>query len=172
MGTRQGHRVERALRGCHSPKPGAARPAQHSRGGCRGQENAGTYPGQYPGYPPNEGRRYRRLHRHRRDAQVFYPQGSRRPAVPAKPAHYYLRSLWLDPGGTPRYPRISHERRRARSLPDRRTDGGGHRCRTADRRPDRLDGTRHRWRHQRGRCYLARRYRLLALAAHRRRQDG
>ena len=53
------------------------------------------------------------------------------------------------------------QRRRAPGLPHRGADGGGDRRRPAGRRADRLDGRRHRRRHERGRGDLARRHRRL-----------
>jgi rod shape-determining protein MreB len=61
---------------------------------------------------------------------------------------------------------------RARGLPHRGADGGGHRRRPPHHRALRQHGRRHRRRHDRGRRHLARRHRLLAERARWRRQDG
>ncbi len=86
------------------------------------------------------------------------------------PAHHHLRAVRLDAGRAPRDPRIGARRRRVEGVPDRGADGRGDRRRPADLRCDRLDGRRHRRRHDRGRRDLAGRHGVLGQRARRRRQ--
>ena len=90
----------------------------------------------------------------------------------ANPDDHRLRALRLHRGRTPRHSGIGALGRRPPRVPDRGTDGGRDRRRASGQRADRLDGRRYRRRHDRSRGALARRHRLFALGARRRRQDG
>ena len=134
----------------------------------RGQAHARPHAGHDLGDPPAQGRRDRRLRRHRGDAAPLHPEGAPEPL--GAPARRRLRALGRDRrreargrGGVP-------VGRRAPGLPDRGADGRGDRRRAARRRADRLDGRRHRRRHERGRRDLARRHRRLAVDPRRRRR--
>ena len=78
----------------------------------RGQGDARQGARQHRGHPPDEGRRDRRLHRHRADAQAVHQDGPPALGAAAEPAHHHLRALRLDPGRAPRDPRIGARRRR------------------------------------------------------------
>ena len=137
--------------------------------GSEAKRMLGRTPGHITTHPPDEGRRHRRLHLHRGNAQALHPQGAQ-VALPApEPARAGLRALRLDPGRAPRDQGIGRRGRRPRGVPDRGTDGRRDRRRHAGDRGARLDGRRHRRRHHRGRGDRAQRHRLLAVGAHRRR---
>ena len=139
------------------------------RGRHRGQADARPHPRPHHHDPADEGRRHRRLHLHRGDAQALHPQGAQVALPAAEPAGAGVRALRLDPGRAPRDQGIGRGGRRARGVPDRGTDGRGDRRRHAGDRGARLDGGRHRRRHHRGRGDRAQRHRLFAVGAHRRR---
>ena len=138
--------------------------------GIEAKRMLGRTPGDDPGDPAAEGRRDRRLRRHRADAQALHPEGPPEPLGPSprgrvRPLRGDRRREAGRRGGLP-VGRGPHR------LPDRGADGGGDRRRAAGRRADRLDGRRHRRRHLRGRRDLARRDRRLAVDPRRRRRDG
>jgi rod shape-determining protein MreB len=82
-----------------------------------------------------------------------------------QPARAGVRALRLDAGRAPRDPRIRRGRRRAQCRDRQRADGRGGRRGAAGARSARLDGARHRRRHQRSRRDLAERHRLRANSA-------
>ena len=130
--------------------------------------------GRTPGHdlrdPPAEGRRDRRLRRHRADAAPLHPEGA--PAPLRASARRRLRPVRRHRRREARRRGGDALRRRAPGLPDRGADGRRDRRRPAGRRADREHDRRHRRRHDRGRGDLARRHRRLAVAARRRRRDG
>ena len=166
----QGHRARRALGRRHPPRRRPQRQEDDPGGRHRSQGDARQGAGQHRGHPADEGRRHRRLHRHRADAQAVHQDGPSALGASAEPADHHLRALRLDPGRAPRDPRVGARRRRLAGLPDRGADGGGDRRRPAGLGGERLDGGRHRRRHHRGRRDLARRHGLQGLGAGRRRQ--
>ena len=137
--------------------------------GSEAKQMLGPHPGPHHHDPADEGRRHRRLHLHRGNAQALHPQGAQ-VALPApEPARAGVRALRLDPGRAPRDQGIGRGGRRPRGLPDRGADGGRDRRRHAGDRGARLDGRRHRRRHHRSRGDRAERHRLFAVGPHRRR---
>ena len=94
-----------------------------------------------------------------------------RPAL-ISPADRHLRADGRDPGRAPHHPGKRASLRRAPREADRRAGRGRARRWPADRRSVRLHGRRYRRRNDRNRRALARRPRLVALAARSRRQDG
>ena len=131
----------------------------------------GRTPGNIQAIRPLARRRHRRFRSRGGDDQALHPQGAQ-PAQLRQPADHRLRAVGLDRGRAPRHPGIGRKRRRAPRLPDRGADGGRDRRRSSGHRADRLDGGRYRRRHHRGGRAVARRHRLFALGARRRRQDG
>ena len=91
---------------------GPQRQEDHPGGRQRSQGDARQGAGQHRGHPPDEGRRDRRLHRHRADAQAVHQDGPPALGAAAEPAHHHLRALRLDPGRAPRDPRVGARRRR------------------------------------------------------------
>ena len=138
--------------------------------GLEAKRMLGRTPGHDPGDPAAEGRRDRRLRRHRADAAPLHPEGAPEPLGP--PARRRLRALRRDRGREARGRGGLPLGRRAPGLSDRGADGGRDRRRPAGRRADRQHGRRHRRRHQRGRGDLARRHRRVAVDPRRRRRDG
>src|SRR5207342_3340942 len=113
------------VRGGGAPGPPGGRQPLGGGGLFRGQTDARPHPGPHQHDPPDEGRRHRRLHLHRGNAQVLHPQGAQ-VALPApQPARAGLRALRLDPGRAPRDQGIGRRGRCPRGLPDRGTDGRG-----------------------------------------------
>ena len=101
------------------------------RGRDRGQAHARPHARHDLRHPAAEGRRDRRLRRHRGDAAALHPEGAPEPL--GAPARRRLRALGRDRrreargrGGVP-------ERRRPPGLPDRGADGGRDRRRPAGR---------------------------------------
>ena len=130
----------------------------------------GRTPGTITRDPAAQGRRDRRLRRHRGDAAPLHPEG---PPEPLRPSpRRRLRPLRRHRGREARGRGGLPLGRRAPGLPDRGADGGRDRRRPAGRRADREHGRRHRRRHQRGRGDLAGRDRRLAVDPGRRRRDG
>ena len=109
----------------------------------RGEADARPHAGQHHRDPPDEGRRHRRLHRDRADAEAVHQEGARLAAVLAVAAHHHLRAVRLDAGRAPRDPRVRARRRRVEGLPDRGADGRGDRRRPSGRatRPARWSST-------------------------------
>ena len=145
----------------------------HRRGArrrARGQADARPHAGLDQRDPPAEGRRDRRLRRHRADAAPLHPEGAPAPLRPS--ARRRLRALGRHRRREARGRGGDALGRRAPGLPDRGADGRRDRRRAAGRRADREHDRRHRRRHDRGRGDLARRHRRLAVAAGRRRRDG
>ena len=130
--------------------------------------------GRTPGHdrrdPPAQGRRHRRLRRHRADAAPLHPEGP--PAPVCAPSRRRLRPLGRDRRREARRRGGDALRGRAPGLPDRGADGRRDRRRPARRRADREHDRRHRRRHDRGRRDLARRHRRLPEPPRRRRRDG
>ena len=121
---------------CPSPRwwrstPAAARCTPWARG----QADAGPHAGHDPGDPAAEGRRDRRLRRHRADAAPLHPEGAPEPL--GAPARRRVRAVRGDrrreAGGRGGMP----VGRRPPGLPDRGADGGRDRRRLAGRRADR-----------------------------------
>ena len=101
----------------------------------RGEADAGPHAGHDPGNSAPQGRRDRRLRRHRADAPPLHPEGAPEPL--GAPARRRVRAVRRDRrrearrrGGVP-------VRGRAPGLPDRGADGGRDRSRAAGRRADR-----------------------------------
>ena len=138
--------------------------------GLEAKRMLGRTPGLDQRDPAAQGRRDRRLRRHRADAPPLHPEGAPAPLRPS--ARRRLRPLGGHRGREARRRGGDALGRRAAGLPDRGADGGGDRRRAAGRRADREHDRRHRRRHDRGRRDLARRHRRLAVAAGRRRRDG
>ena len=138
------------------------------RGRRRSEADAGPHAGHDHRDPPAQGRRDRRLRRHRADAAPLHQAGALQPLRP--PAGRRLRPLRGDRGREARGRGGLPLRRRPQGLPDRGADGGGDRRRPAGRRADRLADRRRRRRHHRGGGDLARRDRRLAVDPDRRRR--
>ena len=132
---RQGHRAQRAV-GRRDPR-GAGPRRQEDRSGRPGsEEHAGPHARPHHRDPADEGRRHRRLHRHREDAAVLHREGARQSPHASEPARAGVRAVRLDAGRAPRDPGIGRRRRRALGATDRRADGcrGGRRvCRCTRR---------------------------------------
>ena len=131
----------------------------------------GKVPGNIEAIRPDEGRRDRRLHRHRADAQAVHQDGA--PAVAS--CGPSPRIIICVPCGTTQVERRAiresrARRRRVRRLPDRGTHGRGHRRRAAGVGSLGLDGRRHRRRHHRGRRHQPGRHGLQGQHPRRRRQ--
>ncbi len=111
--------------------------------GHEAKAHAGQGARQHQGHPPDEGRRDRRLHRHRADAQAVHQEGA--PAARcSRPARA---SSSACPAAPPRWSAAPSENRRwaparASVVPDRRADGRRDWRRPAGGRSHRLDG---RW---------------------------
>ncbi len=90
---RQGHRARRALGGGHRAGGRPQRQADDPCGRPRGQADARQGARQHRGDPPDEGRRDRRLRRHRADAEAVHQDGSPQHAAGAESAHHHLRAL-------------------------------------------------------------------------------
>ena len=78
---RQGHRAERALRRRDPAGRRAERQARDPGSRHRREADARTHAGQHHGDPADEGRRDRRFHRHRADAEAVHQEGARVAAV-------------------------------------------------------------------------------------------
>ena len=116
----------------------------------------GKTPDEHPHHPPAARRRHRRPRSRRGDDQAFHPQGAWRPEpLLARAGGRHLHPFGRDVGRAPRDPRRGHQRRRRPRVADRGADGRGDRRGAAGRRPDRVDGRRHRRRHDRSRRHLA-----------------
>ena len=138
--------------------------------GLEAKRMLGRTPGHDQRDPPAEGRRDRRLRRHRADAPPLHPEGAPAPLCASarrrlRPVRRHRRREARGRGG-------DAQRGRAPGLPDRGADGRRDRRRAAGRRADREHDRRHRRRHDRGRRDQPRRHRRLAVAARRRRRDG
>ena len=168
--SRQGHCAGRALRGGHTPGKRPQRQEDHPGGRQGSKADARQDAGQHRRHPAHEGRRDRRLHGHRADAQAVHQESARQQAVLAQSAHHHLRALRLDAGGTPRDSRERHRCGGGAGLSDRGTDGRGNRCRSAGGRGHGIDGGGRRRRHHRSRRHLPRRHGLLGQRTRRRRQ--
>ena len=167
---RQGHRARRAFGRRHPPRRRPQRQEDHPGGRRRSQGDARQGAGQHRGHPADEGRRDRRLHRHRADAQAVHQDGPS--ALGARPSPRII--ICVPCGSTQVERRAIRESAlgagASRGLPDRGADGRGDRRRPAGVRGQRLDGRRHRRRHHRGRRDLARRHGLQGQRPRRRRQ--
>ena len=138
--------------------------------GVEAKRMLGRTPGHDRGDPAAQGRRHRRLRRHRADAPPLHPEGP--PAPLCASARRRLRPVGRDRRREARRRGGDALRRRAPGVPDRGADGRRDRRRASGRRADREHDRRHRRRHDRGRRDLARRHRRLAEPARRRRRDG
>ena len=167
---RQRHRAERAFRGRDPAGRRTERQAGDPGSRPRREADARPHARQHHGDPADEGRRHRRLHRDRADAEAVHQEGARVAAVFAFAADHHLRALRLDAGRAPRDPRVGARRRRVEGVPDRGADGRGDRRRSADLGCDRIDGRRHRRRHDGSRRHLAGRHGVFGQRARRRRQ--
>src|SRR6476620_10744198 len=65
-------------------------------------------------HPADEGRRHRRLHSDRADAQAVHQDGPSAVHPEAEPEDHHLRALRLDPGRAACDPRVGARRRRFR----------------------------------------------------------
>ena len=128
---------------------------------------------QHPHHSSPARRRDRRHRGRRGDDQAFHPQGAWRPEpLLARAGSRDLHPLGRDQRRAARDPRRRQQCGRRPRVADRGADGGGDRRRAAGCRADRIDGGRHRRRHDRGRRHLAAGARAVPLVAGRRRQDG
>ena len=112
------------------------RPAHRrgARGRRRGETDARAHPGHDRRDPPAQGRRHRRLRRHRADAPAFHPEGA--PAPLCAPARRRLRPVGRHGRREARRRGGDALRGRAPGLPDRGADGCRDR-RRASRSPSR-----------------------------------
>ena len=145
---------------CANLPSSRCKPAPQSAGRRRrSQAHARPHPGQYRRRAPAEGRRHRRFRGDRGDAAPLHHEGAQQPR--ARPsAGRHRRALGHYRSGKTRRARIRHSRRRARSLSDRRTDGGGDRRRSSGAGSGRQHDHRHRRRHHRSGDHFALRHRL------------
>ena len=129
--------------------------------GLAAKQMLGKDAGQHRRDPPDEGRRDRRLHRHRADAQAVHQDGASTRGC-SQPIPRII--ICVPCGSTQVERRAIREsalwRRRVAGVSDRRADGRRDRRRPAGDGSDRLDGGRHRRRHHRSRRHLARRHRV------------
>ena len=159
------HRALRAVRGGDRPTL--------RRGACgrrRGEADARPDARDDHRDPPAQGRRDRRLRRHRADAPPLHPEGAPEPLRP--PARRRLRPVRRHRGRAAGRRGGDALGRRAAGVPDRGADGRRDRGGPADRGADREHDRRRRRRHHRGRRDLARRDRRLPEPPRRRRRDG
>ena len=137
----------------------------------RRQADARAHAGQHHRHPPDEGRRDRRLHRHRADAEALHQQGARHRGCSSRAR------------ASSSACRAARRRSSAARSANRAIGAGASQVFLIEEpmaaaigadlpvaRSDRLDGRRHRRRHDRSRRDLARRHRLHGLGARRRRQ--
>ena len=139
--------------------------------GTRREGDARPHARQHRRHQADEGRRHRRLRRHREDADLLHQEGAQRQRVGAA-AHRHRRAVGDHAGREARGEGLGLSRQGQRSAPGRGGDGGGDRRRAADHRADRQHGRRHRRRHDRHRGDLACRHRLQQGGARRRQRDG
>ena len=113
--------------------------------GVEAKRMLGRTPGTISAIRPAQGRRHRRLRRHRADAPALHPEGAPEPLRAS--ARRRLRPVGCDRSREARGRRGDALGRRAPGLPDRGADGGGDRRRAPRRRADREHDRRHRRRH-------------------------
>ena len=118
---RQGHRAERAVGRRDPPGRRSQRQEGDPGGRPRGEADARPHAGQHHRHPSDEGRRHRRLHGDRADAEAVHQEGARLAPVLAVPAHHHLRALRLHAGRAARHPRIGARRRRVEGVPRSRS---------------------------------------------------
>ena len=160
---RQGNRSRRAV-GRPSGRKAANGKKTIQAVGLAAKQMLGRTPGNITAIPPDEGRRDRRLHdpeqmlkyfiKKIHDNQWFRPS----PRIVICVPYGSRRSSGARSGKAP-------SARGFAGIPDRGADGRGDRRRSSHRRCRKLDGGRHRRRHDRSRRDLARRHRVCGLGA-------
>ena len=136
------------------------------RGGARGQADDRPHARRHHRDPTAQGRRDRRLRRHRADAALLHPAGAPAPLL-RQAADGDLRAERDHPRGAAGGQGGRLPGRRPPGLHRRGADGGRDRRRAPGPPGHRQHGRRRRRRHHRGRRHLPRRHRHLAVGPHR-----
>ena len=141
--------------------------------GCRprSERDARTHAGQRRRHQADERRCHRGLQSHRKDADLFHPEGPQSARAGAS-ANCHWRPERNHSGGKARRAGLCVSRASQRSFPRRAGHGRGDRRRTANRGTLRQHGRGHRWRHNRYRGHLYEWHCLFTVRARGGQRDG